>query len=145
MHLVVAHKGKKAAYRVRGFEAHSSLTPHGVNAVQIACEVVAFIAAPREFVTPVARQRHDVPYTTVHVGTIHGGTALNTCRATAHSPSRSGTPVQRSDVFRRGSLRRLLPAMRAVAPNTHIEFDHLSTLPVSTRTRARSPSSAAPA
>ena len=29
---------------MRGHEAHSSLTPHGVNAVQIACEIVAYIA-----------------------------------------------------------------------------------------------------
>ncbi|HEY5307146.1 MAG TPA: M20/M25/M40 family metallo-hydrolase, partial [Casimicrobiaceae bacterium] len=35
MQLVVAHKGKKGwRCRVRGFEAHSSLTPQGVNAVQ---------------------------------------------------------------------------------------------------------------
>ena len=34
MQVVVAHKGKKAwRCRVRGFEAHSSLTPMGVNAV----------------------------------------------------------------------------------------------------------------
>ena len=46
MELVVAHKGKKSwRCRVRGFEAHSSLTPHGVNAVQIACEIVAYLAA----------------------------------------------------------------------------------------------------
>ena len=45
MELVVAHKGKKSwRCRVRGHEAHSSLTPHGVNAVQIACEIVAYIA-----------------------------------------------------------------------------------------------------
>ena len=40
MELVVAHKGKKSwRCRVRGHEAHSSLTPRGVNAVQIACEL----------------------------------------------------------------------------------------------------------
>ena len=34
MELVVAHKGKRAyRCRVRGFEAHSALTPRGVNAV----------------------------------------------------------------------------------------------------------------
>jgi acetylornithine deacetylase/succinyl-diaminopimelate desuccinylase-like protein len=45
MELVVAHKGKKSwRCRVRGHEAHSSLTPLGVNAVQIACEIVAWIA-----------------------------------------------------------------------------------------------------
>jgi acetylornithine deacetylase len=48
MELVVAHKGKKSwRCRVRGFEAHSSLTPLGVNAVQIACEIVAYIAHQR--------------------------------------------------------------------------------------------------
>ena len=45
MELVVAHKGKMSwRCRVRGHEAHSSLTPLGVNAVQIACEIVAYIA-----------------------------------------------------------------------------------------------------
>jgi acetylornithine deacetylase len=54
MELVVAHKGKKAwRCRVRGREAHSSLTPLGVNAVQIACESVAYIA-PR---TRISRRR----------------------------------------------------------------------------------------
>src|SRR5581483_3702261 len=36
MELVVAHKGRHSyRCRVRGHEAHSSLTPHGVNAVHI--------------------------------------------------------------------------------------------------------------
>ena len=44
MQLVVAHKGKKAwRCRIRGHEAHSSLTPQGVNAVQVACDIVAWI------------------------------------------------------------------------------------------------------
>jgi acetylornithine deacetylase len=64
---------------VRGFEAHSSLTPHGVNAVQIACEIVAYIAQrARAFRDEGTRdEAYDVPYTTTHVGTIRGGTALN--------------------------------------------------------------------
>ena len=80
MELVVAHKGKKSwRCRVRGFEAHSSLTPLGVNAVQIACEIVAYIAQrAREFRDDGGKDdAYDVPYTTVHVGTIRGGTALN--------------------------------------------------------------------
>ena len=48
MELVVAHKGKKSwRCRVRGHEAHSSLTPHGVNAVQIACEIVTYLTNMR--------------------------------------------------------------------------------------------------
>lgn len=44
MQVVIAHKGKHA-YRtsVRGHEAHSSLTPSGVNAVEVACEFVAHL------------------------------------------------------------------------------------------------------
>ena len=80
MRLVVAHKGKRSyRCRVRGHEAHSSLTPRGVNAVQVACEIVTFLTQMgRRF-----RERggfdaaYDVPYTTVHTGVIRGGTALN--------------------------------------------------------------------
>ena len=80
MKVITAHKGK-VSYRcdVRGLEAHSSLAHLGVNAVEAAAEIVAKLKA-------MARQRrergpfdHDFapPYTTVHTGTIHGGTALN--------------------------------------------------------------------
>jgi len=80
MELVVAHKGKRSyRCRVRGHEAHSALTPKGVNAVEIAAEIVTHLRRM------ALRFRHegrfdagfDVPYTTVHVGTIKGGTALN--------------------------------------------------------------------
>ena len=67
MQLVVAHKGKKSwRCRVRGHEAHSSLTPRGVNAVQIACEIVAYIAAMARRFRDAARrdEAYDVPYTT---------------------------------------------------------------------------------
>ena len=72
----------RSAYRcrVRGHEAHSSLTPRGVNAVQIACEIVTY---PRPDGRAASATRggfdaaYDVPYTTVHTGVIRGGTALN--------------------------------------------------------------------
>ena len=80
MELVVAHKGKKSwRCRVRGHEAHSSLTPHGVNAVQIACEIVTYLARVARAFRDEGRydDAYDVPYTTVHTGIIRGGTALN--------------------------------------------------------------------
>ena len=41
MRLVIAHKGKKSyRCRVRGHEAHSSLTPRGVNAVHVTAEII---------------------------------------------------------------------------------------------------------
>jgi len=80
MKVITAHKGK-VSYRcdVRGLEAHSSLAHLGVNAVEAAAEIVARLKT-------MARQHRDhgpfdhdfaPPYTTVHTGTITGGTALN--------------------------------------------------------------------
>ena len=80
MQVVIAHKGKHA-YRttVRGFEAHSSLTPLGVNAVEYACEFVAHLKSlQRELVRSGPFDTlYDVAHTTIHTGVIGGGTALN--------------------------------------------------------------------
>jgi acetylornithine deacetylase len=136
MELVVAHKGKKAwRCRVRGFEAHSSLTPSGVNAVQVACEIVAYIARrAREFRDAGKRDdAYDVPYTTAHVGTIRGGTALNIVpRDCTFDFEIRHLPFDDPDLFIRDVEQfaaGFLPAMHAVDAGTYIEFDQLSTLP----------------
>ena len=136
MQLVVAHKGKMSwRCRVRGLEAHSSLTPKGVNAVQIACEIVAYIGKrAREFRDAGPHDdAYDVPYSTAHVGVIHGGTALNIvprdCRfefEIRHLPFDDPAAFF-VDVERFAAT--FLPGMHAVDPATFIEFDHLSTLP----------------
>lgn len=80
MQVVIAHKGKHA-YRtvVRGFEAHSSLTPLGVNAVEYACEFVAHLKSMHRRLAALGPfdRVYDVPHTTVHTGVMAGGTALN--------------------------------------------------------------------
>jgi len=136
MELVVAHKGKKAwRCRVRGFEAHSSLTPHGVNAVQIACQIVAYIAQrARAFRDEGIRdEAYDVPYTTTHVGIIRGGTALNIVpRDCTFDFEIRHLPFDDPDAFIRdveAFAARFLPDMHAVDPHTYIAFDHVSTLP----------------
>ena len=136
MQLVVAHKGKKAwRCRVRGHEAHSSLTPQGVNAVQIACDIVAWIGE-RARAYRVARHQdpaYDVPFTTPHVGVIRGGTALNIVpRDCVFEFEIRHLPFDDPDAFFADVERHahsLLPSMQAVDPATFIEFDHLSTLP----------------
>jgi acetylornithine deacetylase len=136
MHPVVAHKGKRSyRCRVRGHEAHSSLTPLGVNAVQVAGELVTFL-------TQMARRfrdrggfdaGYDVPYTTVHTGVIRGGTALNIVPRDCHFDFEfrhlpfDDPEMLLADVRRFAAT--LLPEMHAVDPATHIEFDHISTLP----------------
>lgn len=136
MQVVVAHKGKRAyRCRVRGHEAHSSLTPLGVNAVQVASEIVTFL-------TQMARRfrdrgpfdaAYDVPYTTVHAGVIRGGTALNIVPRDCHFDFEfRHLPFDDPDTMLAEVKRfaaTLQPEMHAVDPLTHVEFDHLSTLP----------------
>jgi acetylornithine deacetylase len=80
MDVVVGHKSKRSfKVTVRGKTCHSSLAPHGVNAVEYAARLVTKI---REISDRHAREGardelYDVPFTTAHVGTLHGGTALN--------------------------------------------------------------------
>jgi len=136
MELVVAHKGKMSwRCRIRGREAHSSLTPLGVNAVQIGCEIVAYIAQrARDFRDAGARDAaYDVPFTTAHVGIIRGGTALNIVpRDCSFEFEIRHLPFDDPEAFFRdvrAYAERFLPAMHAVDPSTWIEFDPLSTLP----------------
>ena len=80
MKVVSAHKGIHALRtRVTGREAHSSATHKGVNAVMVAAKLIGFISeladeckAQADLASPF-----DPPHTTLQVGTITGGTALN--------------------------------------------------------------------
>ncbi len=80
MKVVNAHKGV-FAFRttVRGLEAHSSATHIGVNAVMYAAQLVSYLSelAQDQRENHGDHDRFEPPYTTVHVGTIRGGTALN--------------------------------------------------------------------
>jgi len=136
MQVVIAHKGKHA-YKttVHGFEAHSSLTPLGVNAVEIGCEFVAFLKGMhRELAAngpfdPV----YDVPHTTVHTGVIAGGTALNIiprqCDVTWEI--RHHHLNKPEDLFARAKAYAdsLIPAMQSVAKDTGITHELKSVLP----------------
>jgi acetylornithine deacetylase len=80
MTVVIAHKGKKSLRcRVRGFEAHSSICPQGVNAIEYASELIAHITQLQREAAATGRRDEgfDVPFTTFNVGVIQGGTALN--------------------------------------------------------------------
>ena len=136
MQVVIAHKGKHA-YKtsVRGFEAHSSLTPQGVNAVEIACEFVTKLKSMHRTLVsegpfdPV----FDVPYSTIHTGVIAGGTALNiiprdcdvSWEIRHHHLNSPLTLFNEAKTFADS----LLAAMHAVAPDTGITHKLNSVLP----------------
>ncbi len=80
MQPVIAHKGKTAARaHCHGIECHSSLAPQSVNAIYLATELITAIRSVAEKYSLQGPHDHDydISHTTLHVGTINGGTALN--------------------------------------------------------------------
>ncbi|WP_195812410.1 acetylornithine deacetylase [Xylophilus rhododendri] len=80
MRIGTGHKGK-AAYRALccGQAGHSGLAPRFVNAIHMAGDLVASLRDVQQELaeTGPREEGYGVPYSTVHVGTIHGGRALN--------------------------------------------------------------------
>lgn len=80
MRIATGHKGKIGARATCcGVAAHSALAPRALNAIHLACD---FIDAVRGRQAVIERKgprddEYSVPYTTLHVGRIEGGTALN--------------------------------------------------------------------
>jgi acetylornithine deacetylase len=80
MQPILAHKGKvNVNVTVRGLPGHSSEPSKGVNAVQAAGEAVAWVAREGRRLAAEGpfEDGFDPPHTTIHVGTVHGGTILN--------------------------------------------------------------------
>jgi acetylornithine deacetylase len=80
MDVVVGHKSKRSVrVTVHGATVHSSLAPHGVNAVEYGAKLIVKI---REIADRLSRQGprdplYDVQVSTGHTGIAHGGTILN--------------------------------------------------------------------
>jgi len=127
MKVVNGHKSTLSfVTEVEGHEAHSSLSHQGVNAIMVAGELIGEISAiageMRERGDPTGR--FDPPYSSVHIGTISGGTARNIVPrcCTFHWETRI-IPGQDPDEIPERLDRlaeTLLPAMQAVSPTTGI-------------------------
>lgn len=82
MKAVTGHKGGVTYWvHVHGFEVHSSLLHTGVSAIMWAAKMIDWanrLNADLQVAEPVGMAGFfDPPYTNVHVGVIHGGTAHN--------------------------------------------------------------------
>ena len=78
MRVATGHKGKMGLQvTCRGTPGHSAEAPHFTNAIHIAAAFVTEIRALQEKIAAQTDPRYGVPYTTLHVGAIHGGRALN--------------------------------------------------------------------
>jgi acetylornithine deacetylase len=136
MQAIVAHKGKRDfCCRVRGREAHSSLTPTAVNAIEYAAQVIGFIRALASRMThdEAADRRFEVPHSTLSTGVIHGGIATNVVpRDCEFFFEMRNIPATTHDAMTQPILeyaQALLPEMRAVAPESDIRFEMGMDLP----------------
>ena len=80
MRIANAHKGQCSLETVVvGREAHSSATHLGVNAIDIAARLIAFLATLSDEMEslPHFLEGASPPFSTINVGTIHGGQQIN--------------------------------------------------------------------
>ena len=132
----IAHKG---VYRyrccVRGKEAHSSLTPSSVNAIEMAARVIGRIRDMAEgFERDEPRyEGFDVPYSTASVGQFHGGIADNVVPRDAEFryefrdlPTADVRAMQQAVLEQALALE---PAMQRVAPDAGFRFDPICEVP----------------
>ncbi|WP_319633679.1 acetylornithine deacetylase [Pelagibius marinus] len=137
MKVVTGHKGKRSVCcHVRGKEAHSSLAPYGVNAVNAAARVVGHLAdmAARKAEEGPFDPDFDVPYTTVHTGTIEGGTQLNIVPGHCRFEFEFRYLPQDDPDALLGEVKRfaeesVAPAMREIDPATGFSWEELSSFP----------------
>jgi acetylornithine deacetylase len=132
----IAHKG---VYRykccVRGKEAHSSLTPQSVNAIEMAARLVGKV---RDMAEGFEREEpryegFDVPFCTASVGQFHGGIADNVVPRDAEFryefrdlPTADAKAMQAQVMAHARSLE---PAMQKVAPDAGFSFETICEIP----------------
>ncbi|MEM7444947.1 MAG: acetylornithine deacetylase [Pseudomonadota bacterium] len=137
MRPVNAHKGVQT-YRtvVTGKDAHSSLSHHGANAIVAAAEFVAVLNDTACSLEQKAdpRSGFDPPWSTLNIGVIDGGTALNIipkrCEVSWDYRSMPGEdPTVTLAPIWEAVETRILPNLRDRYPEASIETEQLCNVP----------------
>jgi len=134
---VLGHKGKLAMRcHVRGAACHSAYAPYGVNAIEQAARLIGRLG---DIGATLARpslhdKRFDPAFSTVQVGVIQGGTALNIVPADCRFDFEiralpDFAPQVVVDELQDYAEQTLLPAMQAVDTDTGIRFEKISAYP----------------
>ncbi len=136
MQVATGHKGKIGARAVcRGREGHSALAPLALNAIHLGCDFVAALRTEQErLATQGARDGdYDIPYTTVHVGKMNAGVALNIVPnlCTLDFEIRNIAADDASAILERlrAEAKRIATAASSVAPEAAIDIEIFNTYP----------------
>lgn len=132
MNAVTAHKGGLGLNtRIKGYEVHSSLMHTGVSAIMSGARLIEWAnqtnaASAAAEPSPVAAM-FEPTFTTVHIGTIEGGTADNiTAKDCRFSVDMRVLPDESPERWREIYMEQVagvVADMKAVHPDTHIEVD----------------------
>ncbi len=137
MQPILAHKGRLALQvEVRGVPGHSSEPARGANAIHAAAEAIGWITAEaRRFAAEGPfEDGFDPPHTTLQVGTIEGGSALNIIPGTARFQMEWRT-IPADDFFRELDRLRahvaqeIEPAMKHAGPDAGFTFQVMNWIP----------------
>ena len=128
---ILAHKGKlNLKVSVRGLPGHSSEPAKGVNAVHAAAEAVAWVAAEARRLAAEGPfvDGFDPPHSTIHVGTIQGGTILNIIPEHAEFVMEwrnipGDEPLRDIERLKAHVAAVIEPAMKAVNPATGFSYE----------------------
>lgn len=137
MQPILAHKGKLNLHvRVRGKPGHSSDPAKGVNAIYAAAQAIVYVAAEASRFARVGpfEDGFDPPHTTIHVGTVQGGTILNII------PERAEFVMEWRNIpadncereverLKAHIAHTIEPAMHAVSPETGFSYEVLVAMP----------------
>ena len=132
MNAVTAHKGGLGLNtRIKGYEVHSSLMHTGVSAIMSGARLIEWAnqtnaASAAAEPSPVAAM-FEPTFTTVHIGTIEGGTADNiTAKDCRFSVDMRVLPDESSERWREIYMEQVagvVADMKAIHPDTDIEVD----------------------
>lgn len=136
MKVVTGHKGGlRMRTTVRGHAVHSSRIDVGVSAVMVAGELIHWhneTMARNKAQTP-ATNGFEPPYSTLHVGVVEGGTAVNIaaehCSFTHEVRCIPGERQEDYVALYKAKLAEIEPAMKAIAPEAGIDFEVTSDTP----------------
>ena len=136
MGLVTGHKGKSTLRATcRGAAGHSSLAPQFQNALHLATDLVAAIRNLQEShrQTGPSDPAYSVAYSTLHVGKLEGGAALNMVPETAtldfelrHLAQDPAEPIL--DTLR-AEAERIVAEARATHSEAQIDIEQISAYP----------------
>ncbi len=136
MQVATGHKGKIGARAFcKGREGHSALAPLALNAIHLGCDFVSALRREQDrLASEGARDGdYDIPYTTVHVGKMNAGVALNIvpnlCQIDFEIRNVAADNPEHILDGLRAEAARIADAAKSIAPEAAIDIEVFNTYP----------------